>query len=63
MNPDQAQLLRDRWGNKPCDHPGFVREYDKGMQGDFICTQCGRESLTDSPSGVIGEKRKEKIPE
>jgi hypothetical protein len=63
MNPDKAQRLRDEWGDKPCGHPGFVREYALGMQGDYICTQCGREFLTDSPNHPVGGKREEKTPE
>lgn len=42
MQKKQAQKLQETWGSKPCDHPGFSREYDLGERtGNYICTQCG----------------------
>ena len=39
----RAAQLRAEWGDKPCDHPDFRKEYYRGMDtGDVICTQCGR---------------------
>ena len=38
----KAVELQQQWGNKPCDHPTFSREYDLGERtGNYCCTQCG----------------------
>lgn len=43
MQLNEAQELRQRWGDKPCDHPNFDREYVMGSStGDYVCTQCGQ---------------------
>jgi len=43
MQADAAQRLRERWGDKPCDHPDTEKEYYLGAQtGDRVCTKCGR---------------------
>lgn len=43
MQMMEALKLRERWGNKPCDHPSLDKEYDLGTTtGDYVCTQCGR---------------------
>ena len=43
MKEKQAQALRDAWGDRPCPHPSFSREYDQAgaRTGDYFCTQCG----------------------
>jgi len=42
----KAVELQQSWGDKPCDHPAFSREYDLGERtGNYCCTQCGA-SLT-----------------
>lgn len=34
--------LRAKWGDKPCEHPGVLREYVRGSAtGDYICARCG----------------------
>jgi hypothetical protein len=39
----RALVLQQEWGDKPCDHPAFAKEYDLGERtGNFICTQCGK---------------------
>lgn len=44
MQTDEAAHLRAVWGNKPCDHPSFDREYYLGAHtGDYVCEQCGRD--------------------
>ena len=30
MKRKRAEALRQEWGDKPCDHPEFAREYDLG---------------------------------
>lgn len=38
----KAAELRQKWGDRPCDHPTFSREYDMGERtGNYACTQCG----------------------
>jgi hypothetical protein len=56
MQASQAKLIAERWGDKPCDHPGVVKEYMLGAQtGDRICTQCG---FTASPEYFENLKKK-----
>ncbi|MDB4907722.1 MAG: hypothetical protein JWO05_2506 [Gemmatimonadetes bacterium] len=44
MKQKKAEELRDSWGDKPCDHPAFAKEYDAAGErtGNYICTQCGK---------------------
>jgi len=38
----KAVELRRAWGDQPCPHPAFSREYDQGERtGNSCCTQCG----------------------
>lgn len=42
MKRKRALQLQEEWGDKPCPHPAFAKEYDQGVRtGNFICTQCG----------------------
>lgn len=46
MQMKDAKKLRDKWGNRKCDHPDFDREYDLGgSTGDYNCTQCGQSFM------------------
>jgi len=55
-----AQFRRD-WGDTPCDHPGFDKEYDLGAQtGDYICVQCGK-CFTRREKEEIETKRKKQL--
>lgn len=39
----EAQQLRKNWGNKPCEHKDWLKEYYNGTStGDYICSQCGK---------------------
>ncbi len=43
MQRKRAIVLQQEWGDKPCEHPAFAKEYDLGERtGNFICTQCGK---------------------
>jgi len=43
MQFSDAQHLRETWGEKPCDHPGYDKEYYLGADTmDKVCTQCGK---------------------
>lgn len=53
-----AEEMRKAWGNKPCDHPSFSKEYFNGMNtGDYICNQCG-ESFSPESKKMIEENRR-----
>ena len=42
MQRKKATELQQRWGDKPCAHPTFSREYDLGERtGNYRCAQCG----------------------
>lgn len=66
MTIDEAEKLRKEWGNKPCEHPNFEKEYYPATKesgnvqtktGDWVCTQCG-EDFTDEEKRAIEEARK-----
>ena len=41
MNIDEAETLREHWGDKHCDHPDIIAE--RGTIDDlWRCIQCGR---------------------
>ncbi|MDT3417203.1 hypothetical protein QO009_003098 [Brevibacillus aydinogluensis] len=43
MQMEDAARLREKWGDKPCDHPYLDKEYYLGGQtGDYVCIQCGK---------------------
>jgi hypothetical protein len=43
MQLEQAEGLRKRWGDKPCNHPDVQKEYYNDWQtGDMICNTSGR---------------------
>lgn len=50
MYTDEVEKLKKAWGDKPCTHPHFEREYHRGnyltnyedkKTDDWVCTQCG----------------------
>lgn len=56
----KAIELQEKWGNKPCDHPAFSREYDLGERtGNYCCTQCGA-SLTFREKAEISAAREKR---
>lgn len=43
MQAKKAAVLRATWGDKPCPHSAFSKEYDLGAQtGNYLCGQCGQ---------------------
>jgi hypothetical protein len=43
MQWKDAEQLREIWGDKPCDHPDYDKEYYLGADTmDKVCTQCGQ---------------------
>jgi hypothetical protein len=58
MQRKKALELRTAWGDKPCSHPAFSREYDAGERtGNYCCTQCGA-SLSFREKAEITASRK-----
>jgi hypothetical protein len=59
MEYNKAQQIKEEWGNKPCDHPKFEKEYFKGaFLLNYVCTQCGME-FTVSQKLEMDEIRKQ----
>ena len=56
MQSSEAIKLREKWGDKPCDHESLDKEYYLGSAtGDYVCKQCGRSGLGDNwPVGQFG---------
>jgi len=53
-----AQKLKEEWGDKPCEHPGFEKVYFTGaFLINYACTKCGAE-FTIAQKLEIDEKRK-----
>lgn len=68
MDIKKGQELREKWGDKPCDHPSFEEE-TQGMvlaggyvwrkTGDYICTQCGAEFTRTERDEVVANRVKD----
>lgn len=57
MQYEKALKLKEEWGDKPCTHPSFQKEYYQSSQtGDYVCTQCG-ETFTLQEKIEIEKKR------
>ncbi|MCL2484373.1 MAG: hypothetical protein FWD89_04795 [Firmicutes bacterium] len=57
MQVREAMALQKAWGDKPCSHPRFEKEYNLGSQtGDYVCTTCG-ESFSPEGKKAIEAKR------
>ncbi|MBI5075670.1 MAG: hypothetical protein HZB62_10980 [Nitrospirae bacterium] len=58
MQMDKAQKIRKAWGNKPCPHPTFDKEYCLGSDtGDYICIQCGRSFTKEEKNQIEASKK------
>ena len=54
----QAAALQQAWGDKPCDHPAFAREYDLGERtGNYVCTQCGATLTFRQKAEIVAARR------
>jgi hypothetical protein len=59
MQAKDANRLRQKWGDKPCTHPKFDKEYDLGAQtGDYVCTTCGEAFWRDDYWKLMEERAK-----
>lgn len=55
LQKKRAIALQQAWGDKPCSHPSFAREYDHGERtGSYICTQCGATLTFRERSELLG---------
>lgn len=61
MQRKKAVELQQMWGDKPCDHPAFSREYDLGERtGNYCCTQCGAAVTFREKAEIMARRPAEK---
>jgi DNA-directed RNA polymerase subunit RPC12/RpoP len=54
----KASELRTAWGDRPCEHPAFAKEYDLGARtGDYVCTQCGAKVTFRERAEILAARR------
>ncbi|MEO6864064.1 MAG: hypothetical protein ABI229_01310 [Gemmatimonadaceae bacterium] len=57
MQKKRATALQQEWGDKPCVHPAFAKEYDLGKRtGNYVCTQCGKTLTFREKAELVGVK-------
>jgi hypothetical protein len=55
----KAIELQKAWGNRPCDHPEFSREYDSGERtGNYCCTRCGATVSFRERAAIVEQRTK-----
>lgn len=60
MQSKKAAELRAAWGDRPCEHPAFAKEYDLGAHtGDYVCTQCGAKITFRQRAEILSARRAE----
>jgi hypothetical protein len=58
MEYAKAQKLKEEWGKKTCDHPGFEKVYyTDAFLINYACTTCGAD-FTIAQKMEIEENRK-----
>ena len=58
MKRKRAAELQQEWGDRPCEHPEFAKEYDQGARtGNFICKQCGTTLSFREKGALMAERR------
>jgi hypothetical protein len=59
MQMDEAGRRVGQWGDKPCDHPSWEKEYHLGSDtGDKVCSRCGHVVSFDVDGKPIPRKGK-----
>jgi hypothetical protein len=54
----KAALLEQEWGDKPCEHPTFAKEYDLGERtGNFVCKTCGKTFTFREKAEIIASRK------
>ncbi len=55
-----AQKLKEQWGNKSCDHPGFEKVYFTGaFLLNYACIRCGADFTIAQKMEIEEERRKQ----
>jgi hypothetical protein len=58
MKRKRALELQAEWGDEPCSHPAFAKEYDQGVRtGNFVCTRCGAILGFREKGQIMAERR------
>jgi hypothetical protein len=58
MQKKRAIALQEAWGNQPCKHPAFAKEYDLGERtGSHVCTQCGKIFTFREKADLVASRR------
>jgi hypothetical protein len=60
MQHTEANALKEKWGDKPCRHPQFEKEYNlTASTGKLVCSICGHEITKQKyPSPDISRDKK-----
>jgi hypothetical protein len=62
-----SQMLKESWGNKPCDHPRLEKVYYNGaFLINYACTTCGADFTIAQKMDIdemLRRKRKKKEKE
>jgi transcription initiation factor IIE alpha subunit len=55
-----SQKLKDKWGKKHCEHPGFEKVYYTGaFLINYSCTVCGADFTIAQKMEILEERKKE----
>ena len=58
MQKKKAALLMQEWGDKPCEHPTFAKEYDLGERtGNLVCKTCGKTFTFREKAEIIASRK------
>ncbi len=61
MQRKKGVELQQQWGDRPCGHPGFSREYEDGERtGNYRCTQCGAPLTFREKAEIIASRGESK---
>jgi uncharacterized Zn finger protein (UPF0148 family) len=64
MQITEVSALNKRWGDKPCDHPHFKKEYYYSMHtGDYYCYVCGHTVWEANYNKIMKERAEQKVKE
>jgi DNA-directed RNA polymerase subunit RPC12/RpoP len=58
MQAKKAAAIREEWGDEPCEHPKFAKEYSAGARtGDYVCTQCGAKVTFRERAEILASRK------
>jgi len=59
MEYSAAQEMKEKWGDKPCDHHHLEKEYYVGaFLTNYVCIQCGKEFTIPQKLEMDEERKK-----